>query len=89
MVISTNIGIGTEQQEDRYRYRYLYSSNSLYINRLCTGFLRYPCGSLVSVAYCSLCKKHYAVRNHTNTRDSSVGIAAKLITVFTNEAVPL
>ena len=54
MVIFTNIGIGTEQQEDRYRYRYLYSSNSLYISGLCIGYLRYPCGSLVPVAYCSL-----------------------------------
>ena len=45
MVLFTNIGIGTEQQKDRYRYRYLYSSNSLYINGLCIGFLRYPCGS--------------------------------------------
>ena len=54
MVIFTNIGICTEQQEDRYRYRYLYSSNSLYINGLCIGFLRYSCGSLVPVAYCSL-----------------------------------
>ena len=54
MVIFTNIGICTEQQEDRYCYRYLYSSNSLYINGLCIGFLRYSCGSLVPVAYCSL-----------------------------------
>ena len=54
MAIFTNIGIGTEQQEDRYRYRYLYSSNSLYINGLCIGFLHYSCGSLVPVAYCSL-----------------------------------
>ena len=54
MAIFTNIGIGTEQQEDRYRYRYLYSSNSLYINGLCIGFLYYSCGSLVPVAYCSL-----------------------------------
>ena len=54
MVIFTNIGIGTKQQEDRYRYRYLYSSNSWYINGLCIGFLCYPCGSLVPVAYCSL-----------------------------------
>ena len=45
MVFFTNIGIGTEQQEDRYRYRYLYSSNGLYINGLCIGFLHYPCGS--------------------------------------------
>ena len=45
MAFFTNIGIGTEQQEDRYRYQYLYSSNSLYINGLCIGFLRYPCGS--------------------------------------------
>ena len=44
MVFFTNIGIGTEQQEDRYRYRYLCSSNSLYINGLFIGFLRYPCG---------------------------------------------
>ena len=54
MAIFTNIGIGTEQQEDRYRYRYLYSSKSLYINKLCIGFLHYSGGSLVPVAYCSL-----------------------------------
>ena len=51
MVIFANIGIGTEQQEDRYCYRNLYGSNSLYINGLCIGFLHYPCGSLVPVAY--------------------------------------
>ena len=58
MVFFTNIGIGTEQEEDRNRYRYLYSSNSLYINGLCIGLLRYLCGS-GSLAYCSLCNKRY------------------------------
>ena len=72
MAFFTNIRIGTEQQEDRYRYRYLYSSNGLYINGLCIGFLRYSCGSLVPVAYCSLCNKRYATRSHINARDSSV-----------------
>ena len=59
MAFFTNIGISTEQQKDRYHYRYLYSSNSLYINGLCVDFLRYSCGSLVPVAYCSLCNKRY------------------------------
>ena len=72
MAFFTNIRIGTEQQEDQYRYRYLYSSNDLYINGLCIGFLRYSCGSLVPVAYCSLCNKRYATRRHINTCDSSV-----------------
>ena len=76
MVIFTNIGIGTEQQGDQYRYQYLYSSNSLYINGLYIGFLRYTCGSLVPVAYCSLCNKCYATRIHAKTYRS-----------FTNEAV--
>ena len=70
MAFFTNIRIGTEQQEDRYHYRYLYSSNGLYINGLCIGFLRYSCGSLVPVAYCSLCNKRYATRSHINARDS-------------------
>ena len=84
MVIFNNIGIGTKQQEDRY----LHSSNSLYINGLCIGFLRYPCGCLVSVAYCSLCNKQYAIRSHTKyTQFGLVFVAGKLITVFTNEAV--
>ena len=36
------------------------------------GFLRYSCGCLVGVAYCSLYSKHYVTRSHTNTRDSIV-----------------
>ena len=53
-------------------YRYLYSINSLYINGLYIGFLHYPCGCLVAVAYCSLYNKCYAtLREAINTRDSS------------------
>ena len=83
MVFSTNVGIGTEQQEDRYRYRYLYSSNSLYTNGLCTGFLCYP----VALAYCSLCNKCYMLQEAIQLQAILVFVAGKLITVFTNEAV--
>ena len=86
MVIFTNIGIGTEQQEDRYHYRYLYSSNSLYINRLCIGFLRYLCGSLVPVVIvhsATSATPQEAIQIHAIL----VFVAGKLVTVSTNEAV--
>ena len=83
MVFFTNIGIGTEQQEDRYHYQYLYSSNSLYINGLCIGFLRYPCGSglLFTLQQALHYEKPYKYMC------SSVYCWKAYHTVFTNEVV--